>query len=340
MFSSLILKYIYGIIDKIDIKRNPSFTDDPVQLLKDISKGVSSLSTELNSIGTTILRCFQSDEEFSFVSQIKIIRTDINDLKREITRSLDEFGEKVAQLGTEAMIEALRNVIEQFNARLNDLVGQEFKQLKEAMIKLNEWQDKYRQSVDDMQSNLSIYVDQVKASVILLDRVTNTISNASEHLDSIDGSLSAITVSSEKLENNVNRLKNQNAELNGLLESIKQIGEEAKKVLPSLTTHIESSTSKLVEASETASTKITEAGKVLGDNFAEVTSGIDNLVKKHSKQTDQTIEQIQNNLEKVLEDSLTSLGGELAALSNKFVEDYGPLSDKLGKIIRIAEKVQ
>ena len=37
--------------------------------------------------------------------------------KREIIKSLNEFGEKVAELGTEAMIEALRNVIEQLNAK-------------------------------------------------------------------------------------------------------------------------------------------------------------------------------------------------------------------------------
>ncbi len=340
MSFSLIIKYIYGICDKIAIKSDPSAIDDPIVILKQISSHITSLSTELNSISTTILRCFQSDEEFSFISQLKIIRTDINDLKREITKSLDEFGEKVAQLGTEAMIEALRNVIDQFNARLNDLVGQEFKQLKDAMIKLNDWQEKHRQSVDEMQSNLATYVDQVQNSVNLLERVTTTLTSASEHLDSIDGSLSTITVSSEELEHNANRLKNQNAELKELLDSIKKLGEEAKDVLPSLTTHIDSSTSKLVEASETAGQKIEEAGKILGDNVAEVASNIDELVQKHAKQTDQAIEQIQKNLENVLEQSLTSLGGQLASLSNKFVEDYKPLTDQLSKIVQMAEQVQ
>jgi hypothetical protein len=71
---------------------------------------------------------------------------------------LDEFGEKVAELGTEAMIDALRNVIEQFNVHLNDLVGEEFKQLRDAMIKLVEWQEFHRNSIDQMQSRLSEYL--------------------------------------------------------------------------------------------------------------------------------------------------------------------------------------
>jgi SMC interacting uncharacterized protein involved in chromosome segregation len=136
-------------------------SDDPVVLLRNISGGVSSMSESITSMGEMIIRCFQSDEDFSLVSQLKIIRTDMNDLKRAIIKSLDEFGEKVAELGTEAMIEALRNVIEQFNARLNDLVGEEFKQLRNAMIKLVEWQEHHRKSIDEMQDKLSSYLTQV-----------------------------------------------------------------------------------------------------------------------------------------------------------------------------------
>ena len=119
MASSLFLKYWYGRYDKLDLKNETASSDDPIVLLRQISSGVSSMSSSINSIGTTLLRCFQSEEEFSFISQLKIIRTDMNDLKREVIKSLDDFGQKVAELGTKAMIDALREVIDQFNVHLN-----------------------------------------------------------------------------------------------------------------------------------------------------------------------------------------------------------------------------
>ena len=67
---------------------------------------------------------------------------------------------------------------------------------------------------------------------------------------------------------------------------------------------------------------------------------MEEFTKSHSDQTDKTIEQIQTNLEKVLNTSLTSLGGELAALSNKFVNDYSPLTEELRKVIQISKRVQ
>ena len=53
---------------------------------------------------------FHSDEEYSLLSQLKLIRTDMADLRREVNQSLDDFGKKVAELGTEAIIKSLKTV--------------------------------------------------------------------------------------------------------------------------------------------------------------------------------------------------------------------------------------
>ncbi len=59
----------------------------------------------------------------------------------------------------------------------------------------------------------------------------------------------------------------------------------------------------------------------------------------HSQQVEKSIEQIQKNLEEVLIVSLTALGEQLASLSNKFAEDYTPLTDHLREVVRIAERI-
>ena len=71
--------------------------------------------------------------------------------------------------------------------------------------------------------------------------------------------------------------------------------------------------------------------------FDKVTVARKTLSLSGGQQVDKTVEQIQQSLENALDISLKSLGGQLASLSNKFVEDYGPLTDKLRDVVRIAE---
>ncbi len=340
MLFSIILKYIYGNYDRIDLQKESTVSEDPLTVLRQIANGISSLATTVDSIGETIIRCFRSDEEYSLVSQLKLIRSDMNDLKREVTTSLSEFGEKVAELGTEAMVKALREVIEQFNARLNDLVGAEFKQLKEAMLKLVEWQENHRRAVDEMQSKLSEYLDHVKMTVELLEKAENSISKASNHLEEIDSSLSAISVSAEEIDEHVTHLHVQSEQLKGFLESIKKLGEEAKGVLPSISQHINSATSELVNAAQQARIQIQEAGQSMGETVENMAGKMQNLTDLHAQQFDNSIEQLQRGLENALNTSLNSLGGQLASLSNKFVEDYTPLTDQLREVVHLAERIK
>ncbi|OUW02720.1 MAG: hypothetical protein CBD16_03890, partial [Betaproteobacteria bacterium TMED156] len=44
-------------------------------------------------------------------------------------------------------------------------------------------------------------------------------------------------------------------------------------------------------------------------------------------------------LQKELNDSLEMLGRQLASLSNKFVDDYTPLTEKLQKVVEISKKI-
>jgi hypothetical protein len=44
-------------------------------------------------------------------------------------------------------------------------------------------------------------------------------------------------------------------------------------------------------------------------------------------------------LSEELKKSLEALGGQLAALSEKFVSDYMPLTERLREVVRIAERI-
>ena len=339
MASSLVLKYQFGFYENKEIQAEKATSQEPVELLRQTAIGITSLSETVSAIGEAVVKCFRAEEEYSLLSQLKLIRTEMGDLRRDITKSLDEFGKKVAELGTEAMIKALQEVIQDFNTKLSDLVGAEFKQLKEAMIKLVDWQENHRQAVDQMQQQLTDYLAQVRSSVELLERASNSIHSTSEHLDSVDGSLSAISVSTSDLSVHVESLKSQNAQLAELLSQVRMLGEEAKTVLPTVSAHINEATKALSLAAENTRSHLEETSAKVSDVVTGVTRTIESASATHSEKVTKSLDEITGGLEKVLDTSLRSLAGQLAALSSKFTEDYTPLTDRLREVVRLSERI-
>jgi len=336
---SLFLKWRFGRYDNREAESEKITSEEPVELLRQTANGVASLSETVQAMGEMVVRCFRAEEEWSLLSQLKLIRTEMGDLKREITKSLDEFGKKVAELGTEAMIKALQEVIQDFNAKLSELVGAEFKQLKEAMIKLVDWQENHRQAVDQMQQQLTDYLAQVHSSVQLLERASKSIDSASEHLDSVDGSLSAIAVNADQLSQHVETLKAQNAQLAELLNQVRTLGEEAKTVLPNVSAHINEATKELSLAAESTRSHLQETSAKVGDVVTGIAKTITDASEAHSKKVTTSVDAIAAGLEKTLEQSLRTLGEQLAALSNKFVADYTPLTNQLREVVRLSERI-
>ena len=337
--ASLILRWRFGHYDDEEARDEKVVSQEPIEVLRQTANGVASLSESVKAIGEMVVSCFRSEEEWSLLSQLKLIRTEMNDLRRDITKSLEEFGKKVAELGTEAMIKALQEVIQDFNAKLSDLVGAEFKQLKEAMIKLVDWQENHKRAVDQMQQQLTDYLTQVRSSAELLERASKSIHSTSEHLDSVDGSLSAIAVSADQLSDHAESLKAQNAQLAELLIQVRTLGEEAKTVLPNVSAHINEATKALSLAAENTCSHLEEASAKVSDVVTGVAKSIEGASAAHSEKVTKSVDEIAAGLEKTLDQSLRSLGGELAALSNKFVEDYTPLTNQLREVVRLSERI-
>ncbi|MHA1539212.1 MAG: MotA/TolQ/ExbB proton channel family protein [Alphaproteobacteria bacterium] len=65
-----------------------------------------------------------------------------------------------------------------------------------------------------------------------------------------------------------------------------------------------------------------------------------NSVAEQQKVLQEQTGQLKTLLEKDLSDALGQLGDKLSSLSDKFVEDYKPLTEKLATLVKISEKVE
>jgi uncharacterized phage infection (PIP) family protein YhgE len=61
--------------------------------------------------------------------------------------------------------------------------------------------------------------------------------------------------------------------------------------------------------------------------------------ESHRESLDQSVEKLSGMLEEELTRSLQSLGNQLATLSHQFVDDYGPLTEKLREVVELARSM-
>lgn len=339
LVTSIILKFIFESKELQEESKNEVKEEDPIDLLKALVSGINSLEISSKEIEKSIVACFRSDEEYSIISQMKLIRQEISDTRREFIRSFDEFAEKMAEVNTDSLVKALEKVIADFTVLLNELVSESFKELSLAMVKLNEWQEKYKDHVDTSLEKIESLIVQLNASVEIMELSSQKLSKISENLDGIDSSVSGLSVSAEDIALHIENLKVQNETLRDSLNAINQVGVEAKKVIPNINENISNLTGKLDQTVTTFTAKIDESMKESIGFINSSINEIQNANKLHIGTIEQTLENINKGLEQELTLSLNTLAGSMAALSAKFVEDYMPLTERLRDVVRLSEKI-
>ena len=70
-----------------------------------------------------------------------------------------------------------------------------------------------------------------------------------------------------------------------------------------------------------------------------VTDSIHGMMKANNENLQKATENINRNLESTLKTAVDKFGGTMVAVSEKFVSDYLPLTEKLAAVVRIAEGV-
>ena len=96
-----------------------------------LADGQSTLSTQLENLATT------------FSTKHDLLIDEFQEFSKNVAES-------VAKLATDELIEALKTVIEDFNAKITEQFGENFKELNEAVGKTVAWQEQYRQQMDEL----------------------------------------------------------------------------------------------------------------------------------------------------------------------------------------------
>ncbi|MGU5592426.1 hypothetical protein ACV1C6_03515 [Aeromonas sanarellii] len=254
------------------------------------------------------------NEESTLFGQLKILRGDINDnaklsLNSSITQAeknqhnfeafseklwlkLQGFADTLSKSATEQVIEALKQVIVDFNNKITEQFGENFKHLNEAVHKLVEWQDNYKQQLDQMQQQYARGVESITAT---------------------EASVAHISEQSKIIPESMNDLKNvmevnqhQLAELERHLEAFQIMRDKAVEAVPQIQQQVQATVNDISAAVITAS-----------EHYKQLLSESDEYIKAHVNTSNALLEKFATETEK----GITNVGERLKESSERISKD-------------------
>lgn len=270
------------------------------------------------------------DQDATLISQIKLMRSDINDRLDTLKKAQEESLRKLSEMGTKEIIKALEGVIRDFNDKITEQFGDNFKQLNEAIGKLLVWQDNYK--------------SHLEATEMRHKEIVSSMTIATQNYTSLLEKADGFTRVSTDLAAMLSKLEEQKGTLERMLTSLAEMLKTASSTIPQFEMKITQIAQQIQSAAENQQKLLadilTESGTALKRAIEVSVEQSQKLHETHSaqivemtKKTKEQIAALDSALSDELQKSLESLGRQLTALSNKFVEDYTPLTESLRKLV-------
>jgi len=138
-------------------------------------------------------------------SEIVEIEDKMTDTNKLLTEKFNEFSELLKKSNTEALVEVMKTVTEEFqkqmNALINKLIQENFEQLNQSVERLNQWQQENKEMIQSLTRQYRQMADNFEQTSTTLDKVdkdTQLLVSEGGKLHQIVDALSKVIVEDEK----------------------------------------------------------------------------------------------------------------------------------------------
>ena len=256
----------------------------------------------------------------------------LQDNNENIIRELKEFGKTLSENNAKIFIDALNETMKDFNQKLTEQFGENFKQLNIAVGRLLVWQENYKVTVERITENLQKTIkgiDAVKNSVAEIEKSAASITKSSEQILNL---IVTANMYEQKLQKVLSEIqttcKNTSESLDGLTKDMKDAIDNADYM-----------TKRIYSTTNTALNRITDTTNQTIASMRKMSDDLSNESFKITSDTVAKMEQMMKKNDDNFRESLETLGKAMLQISKKFAEDYTPLADRLREIVRIAEQI-
>ena len=146
-----------------------------INQLISLNQAQQSNQDAMESSLSSIQKALTGDGETTLLTQLIKLRTgfsdkldDLQDTLRgsldKLAISFDNFAQTMTENNSSALIEALEEVMRDFNSKINEQFGDNFKQLNEAVGQILVWQEQYQSQMTQLAEEFSIAAASIDSS--------------------------------------------------------------------------------------------------------------------------------------------------------------------------------
>ena len=297
--------------------------DDLARLLRDLLAVEKEEGNDTKEALRSIEKSLTGEGDSTVLTQLQKLRTTFSDKQDDLVRAFNQFAEQMAENNTKALIEALEEVMRDFNAKINEQFGDNFRQLNEAVGRINDWQEQYRQQMNELAEQFRVAAESVEKSrqslEIIADR-SNTIVSSAEQLDPI-----------------LQALQQQIGQLDTHLEAFSALAENARGAFPIIENrlnHLTNDFSTVVrETIDNSHASMQSQREALANQSQQLETTVENTSNHIQQQTEavfqRTTERVEQIIDRTFEGFKSALEDQSQQLQSTIINTNQGLTDTL-----------
>lgn len=230
--------------------------------------------------------------------------------------------------------DALQQMVESFNDGLMDKFGENFRQLNDAVIGLNDWIKEHEQNIKDSQNLLTQTAEHTQETMdraeIMSDSLLQSQQMTERTLSSLEKLQQDIHANTLETKSIINDISNSITELRDAMTGLsglefQSFNEQVEEILQNM---------------EMATNGLSESANKIENVPTIIEQSVKDASESMAKQLEASTNKTMDNLDKETERALQQLGNSLASISEQFANDYKPLANELKKVVEIAQSIK
>ena len=258
----------------------------------------------------------ESNAQQELLTELKGLRNDSHEDFKNLIEAQNEALDRISKTSSEELVRALEVVVKDFNAKINEQFGENFKQLNQAVGDLLTWQEEYKTHIEVTTKILTTTIQNTQNLVSKVESIVNDSDAITENSKILLNNIETFKRVADNLESTLGNLDVQRNAIDARVESLAKLVSKASDDLPQIN-------QKILGIARTMQSSALEFNR----NVAEM-----------SNKTQEQVNALNSGLEHALSQSLNSLGGQLSAMTEKFAADYDELSKALARISKVTQK--
>lgn len=288
---------------------------DDSDIDRELLKELKGLRSESSQNMRELVEAQNKTTGQELLKELKELRNENSENIKELTEAQNKALDKISKSSSDELVKALQEVIKDFNAKISEQFGENFKHLNEAVANLLDWQEQYKNYIETSTESLNQIMQDIQEVSSSFESIVKDSSIITENSNIFTGNAKGFTKTANNLEVTLGNLDTQREAIQNQIESLSTLVSKASDDLPNINNQILG----------------------IANTMQSSANEFNNTVSALSTSTKNQTDALNTGLEEALTQSLNSLGGQLSAMTEKFAHDYGQLSDALTRISKVTQ---